>query len=152
MSKKSSLIIGMVLGVLLISALAGCAPAAAPALTIESAWGRLSPTTPTAGGMYMLIKNTGTGPDTLLSGVSPACGSIELHEMVKKSDGTMGMNLVDQPLVIPAGGQLELKVGDLHVMCIMKKDDLFKPGNVIDLTLKFEKSGEKTIPVEIRAE
>lgn len=107
---------------------------------------------PTAGGMYMLIKNTGAAPDKLLSGTSPACGSIEVHEMVKKSDGTMGMNLVDQPLEIPAGGQVELKVGDLHVMCIMKKDDLFKPGNVIDLTLKFEKSGEKTVPVEVRAE
>ena len=152
MSKKSSILIALVLSVLLISGLAGCAPAAAPALSIESAWGRSSPTMPTAGGMYMLIKNTGAAPDKLLSGTSPACGSIEVHEMVKKSDGTMGMNLVDQPLEIPAGGQVELKVGDLHVMCIMKKDDLFKPGNVIDLTLKFEKSGEKTVPVEVRAE
>jgi copper(I)-binding protein len=69
-----------------------------------------------------------------------------------KSDGTMGMNLVDKPVEIPAGGQVELKSGDLHIMCIMKKDDLFKPGSVIDLTLAFEKSGEKTIPVEIREE
>ena len=148
---KSRFTKGLVLGLLLISLLAGCAPAAAPSLSIESAWGRPSSTMPTAGGVYMLIKNSGTAPDTLLSGTSPACGSIEVHEMVKKSDGTMGMNLIDKPLEIPAGGEVELKVGGLHIMCIMKKDDLFKVGSMIDLTLAFEKSGEKTVTVEIRA-
>jgi len=44
-----------------------------------------------------------------------------------------------------------LKVGGLHIMCIMKKDDLFKVGSMIDLTLVFEKSGEKTVTAEIRA-
>ena len=143
---------GLVLCLILISVMIGCAPALAPSLTIESAWGRPSPTMPTAGGVYMLIKNTGTAPDKLLSGKSPACGSIEVHEMVKKSDGTMGMNLLDKPLEIPAGGQVELKSGGLHIMCIMKKDDQFKPGAKIDLTLIFEKSGEKTVSAEIRSE
>ena len=105
---------------------------------------------PTAGGIYMLIKNSGAASDKLLSAKSPACGSVEVHEMVMKSDGTMGMNLVDNPVEIPAGGQVDLKSGDLHIMCIMRKDDLFKPGNTIDLTLAFEKSGEKTVSVEVR--
>lgn len=138
------------LGLLLAVALAGCAPAAAPVLSIEGVWGRPSMDMPTAGGMYMLIKNTGTAPDKLLSGKSPACGSIEVHEMAMKADGTMGMNLVEKPLEIPAGGQVELKVGDLHIMCIMRKDDVFKPGAMVDLTLTFEKSGEKTVSVEVR--
>jgi periplasmic copper chaperone A len=142
----------LVLCFTLASVLIGCAPAAAPALAIENAWGRPSATMPTAGGMFMVIKNTGTAPDKLLSGKSPACGSIEVHEMVKKSDGTMGMNLLDKPLEIPAGGQVELKAGGLHIMCIMKKDDQFKPGAKIDLTLIFEKSGEKTVSAEIRSE
>jgi periplasmic copper chaperone A len=142
---------GLVLG-LLLSVLAGCTPPAASVITVESAWGRLSPTTPTAGGMYMLIKNSGTAPDKLLSGKSQACGSIEVHKMVKKADGTMGMALVDKPLEIPAGGQVELKVGDLHIMCISKKDDQFTVGAKIDLTLVFEKAGEKTVSAEIRSE
>jgi copper(I)-binding protein len=142
----------LILCLILASILIGCAPASAPALTIENAWGRPSSTMPTAGGVYMLIKNTGSAPDKLLSGKSSACGSIEVHEMVKKSDGTMGMNLIEKPLEIPAGGQVELKVGGLHVMCIMKKDDLFKPGATIDITLMFEKSGEKTVSAEIRLE
>jgi periplasmic copper chaperone A len=149
---KIRLLPGLVLSMLLFSLLVGCAPAAAPSLSIENAWGRPSPTMPTAGGMYMLIKNVGTAPDKLLSGKSPACGSIEVHKMVMKSDGTQGMDLVDKPLEIPAGGQLELKPGDLHIMCIMKKDDQFTIGAKIDLTLVFEKSGEKTVSAEIRSQ
>ena len=149
---KIRFLCGLVLGCLLLSMLPGCAPAAAPSLTIETAWGMPSKTMPTAGALFMVIKNTGTAPDKLLSGKSPACGSIEIHEVVKKADGTMGMNLLDKPLEIPAGGQVELKSGSFHIMCIMKKDDQFKTGAKIDLTLVFEKSGEKTVSAEIRAQ
>jgi copper(I)-binding protein len=148
---KLRLVQGLVFGLLFAFVLTGCAPAAAPAITIENGWGRPSPSMPTAGGIFMLIKNTGDAPDNLLSGSSPACGSIELHEMVMKSDGTMGMNLMDKPIEIPAGGQVELKSGALHIMCIMKKDDQFKSGAIIDVTLVFEKSGKITVPVEVRA-
>jgi len=149
---KIRLLPGLVLSMLLFSLLVGCAPAAAPSLAIETAWGMPSTTMPTAGALFMVIKNTGTAPDKLLSGKSPACGSIEIHEVVKKADGTMGMNLLDKPLEIPAGGQVELKSGSFHIMCIMKKDDQFKTGAKIDLTLVFEKSGEKTVSADIRAQ
>jgi hypothetical protein len=132
--------------------LAGCAPKATSSISIDGTWGRPSPTLPTSGAFYMTIKNTGNAPDKLLSGTSSACGSIEVHEMVKKSDGTMGMNLVDKPVEIPAGGQVELKVGGLHVMCIMKNDEKFVVGSTVDVTLTFEKAGEKTISADIRAE
>jgi copper(I)-binding protein len=147
---KVRMIYGFIPGLLLLAFLGGCAKAAAPSITVESAWGMPSKTMPTAGGLFMLIKNSGDAPDKLLSGSSPACGSIEVHEMVAKSDGTMGMNLLDKPLEIPAAGQVELKSGSIHIMCIMKKDELFKPGTKIDLTLKFEKSGVKTFPVDLR--
>ena len=149
---KLRLLQGLVLGMLLISMSAGCAPAAAPSITVESAWGRPSMDTPTAGGIFLIVKNGGNASDRMVSGSSPACGSIEFHEMVMKSDGSMGMNMLDKPIEIPAGGQVELKSGGLHVMCIMKKDDVFKPGAMIDLTLVFEKSGSITVPVEVRME
>lgn len=134
--------------VLAVCLLAACSPAAAPVISVESATGKPSATMPTAGAMYMLIKNTGNAPDKLLSGTSPACGSIEVHEVVMKSDGTMGMNLLDKPLEIPAGGQVELKAGGLHVMCIMKNEK-FMPGEMIDLTLVFEKFGEVKVTVKL---
>lgn len=147
---KLSLSRGLVLGLLLVTLIAGCTPVAAPSITVESAWGRPSMDMPTAGGIFLIIKNSGNASDNLVSGSSPACGSIELHETVMKSDGTMGMNLLDKPIEVPAGGQVELKSGAMHIMCIMKKDDQFKPGATIDLTLVFEKSGSITVPVEIR--
>ena len=148
---KLRLVQGLILCLLFVSVVTGCAPAATPTISIENGWGRPSPSMPTAGGIFMVIKNNGEAPDSLISGSSPACGSIELHETVMKSDGTMGMNLLDKPIEIPAGGQVELKSGDLHIMCIMKKDDVFKSGTKIDVTLVFEKSGEITVPVEVRA-
>jgi periplasmic copper chaperone A len=149
---KLRLFAGLLLGLMLCGLLAGCAPAGTSEITIEAPWGRPSPTMPTAGAFYMLIKNSGSAADKLLSGNSPACGSVEMHEMVKKDDGTMGMNLVEKPIEIPANGQVELKVGGLHAMCIMKKDDQFTTGAKIDVTLKFEKAGEKTVTAEIKAE
>ncbi len=131
---------------IVLSSLVAACSSAAPAIAIENATGKPSMSMPTAGAMYMLIKNTGTASDKLLSGTSPACGSIEVHETVMKSDGSMGMNLLDKPLEIPAGGQVELKSGGIHIMCIMKKDQ-FKPGETINLTLTFEKAGEKMVSV-----
>jgi len=142
----------LALGLLLITLIAGCAPSAAPApaISVESAWGRPSMDMVTSGAFYMVIKNSGNAPDRLLSGTSPACGSIEVHEMVMKSDGSMGMNLLDKPLEIPAGDEVELKSGGMHIMCIMKKDAEFAAGANVNLTLVFETSGEITVPVEIR--
>ncbi len=149
---KTNITVGLVVAMLLVTLLAaGCAPAAAPVISVEAAWGMPSMTMPTAGGLFMMIKNTGTAPDKLLSGTSPACGSIEVHEMVKKADGTMGMNLVDKPVEIAANGQVELKSGGLHIMCI-NKNDKFVPGTKIDLTLKFEKAGDKTISLDVRTQ
>ena len=140
----------LVVSIVLLSLLAACS-SAAPAISIENTSGKPSMSMPTAGAMYMLIKNSGTAPDKLMGGSSPACGSIEVHEMVMKSDGSMGMNLLENPLEIPAGGQVELKVGGIHVMCIMKNDQ-FKAGETIELTLNFEKSGEKTVSVALVSE
>lgn len=139
---------GIILGLLLLTLLAACQPAAAPSLSIEPRMGKPSVKLPTAGAMFMLIKNNGTAPDKLLSGKCSACGSIEVHETVMKSDGTMGMNLLDKPLEIPVGGQVELKSGGLHIMCIMKNEQ-FTPGTTVDLILNFEKSGEKTVSIPI---
>jgi copper(I)-binding protein len=139
------------LSLLLIVILTGCA-VSAPAISIEGVWGRLSPSTLGAGAVYMLIKNSGNQSDRLMSAKSAACGKAEVHEMVKKADGTMEMNLIENPLEIPSGGQVELKVGGYHVMCMMMKGDLFKPGNKVDFVLTFEKTGEKAVTAEIRAE
>lgn len=148
---QKRIVSGFVLFLLLAGLLAACQPAAAPALSIESTMGKPSIKMPTAGAMFMKINNTGSAADKLLSGESSACDSIEVHETVMKSDGTMGMNLLDKPLEIPAGSQVELKSGGLHIMCILKNEQ-FVPGATIELKLNFEKSGQMTVSIPIVAE
>jgi hypothetical protein len=130
--------------------LAGCATSSGPEISIENAWGRPSPKVATAGAFYMQIKNNGSEADNLVAGDSPACGVVELHESYMTEEGAMGMRPVEGGAIeVPAGGQAELKMGGLHIMCINKLED-FELGAVLPLTLEFEKSGEMTIDVEIR--
>ena len=147
--KNRSIFFGII-ALVIVSMLAACAAPAAPAIAVESDWGRVSPTIAGAGAFYLMIKNTGSGEDKLTGVKSPACGMAEVHETVKKADGTMGMNLVPEPVAIPANGQVEFKSGGMHVMCMMMKADQFKTGSKVDLVMTFEKSGEKTISVDIR--
>lgn len=121
-----------------------------PQINIEIPWGRPSPKIADAGAFYMVISNTGSEPDKLIGGKSPACGMVELHESYMTAEGAMGMRPVQGGVIeIPAGGQAELKVGGLHVMCLKKLVD-FTPGTKLQLALQFEKSGEKMVEVEIR--
>lgn len=147
---KNQLSIRVSMALVVLSMLAACAAPAAPSIDIEGAWGRVSPSIAGAGAFYMMIKNSGAGEDKLTAVKSPVCGMTEVHETVKKADGTMGMNLVPEPVAIPANGQVELKSGGMHVMCMMMKTDQFKTGSKVDLVMTFEKSGEKTIAVDIR--
>jgi copper(I)-binding protein len=146
--RKIGLLIGSLM--LLVLLLASCASSSGPEITIENAWGRPSPKVATAGAFYMLIKNDGGEADKLVAGESPACGVVELHESYMTEEGAMGMRPVEGGgIEVPAGGQAELKMGGLHIMCIDKLED-FTVGAVLPLTLSFEKSGDITIDIEIR--
>lgn len=137
--------------VILVTACASPAPTvvSAPKITIESAWGRTSPMVAQAGAFYMLVRNAGSVADRLASGKSTACDAVELHESYAMPNGVMGMRPITGTLEIPANGQVELKAGGYHIMCIGKKVDL-NQGVKIPLTLIFEKSGEINVTVEIR--
>jgi copper(I)-binding protein len=120
------------------------------AIEIENAWGRPSPQVATAGAFFMTITNNEGQEDALVSGSSPACGTVELHESYMNDEGAMAMRLVEGgKITIPADGSTELKQGGLHVMCIDKLED-FTEGAELELTLEFENAGEMTLDVEIR--
>lgn len=132
--------------------LTACAPAGTPAaaIAVDQAWGRTSPMAATAGAFYMKIQNTGAAADRLLGAQSPACGVIELHESFAMDNGAMGMRPVTGGFIeVAAGGQVELKPGGLHLMCMQKKAD-FKAGDRYDVTLMFDKTGAVETTVEIR--
>jgi copper(I)-binding protein len=150
MRKRSKTLSILGLVVILVLLLTACrAGSAGPQISIKNAWGRPSPKVATAGAFYMVIKNTGGQVDRLIAGSSPACQSVELHESYDLGEGVMGMRPVEGGVIeVPAGGQAELKMGGFHIMCIGKLND-FEEGAELTLNLEFEKSGRKTIDVEI---
>ncbi len=145
------------------------APAAkGPVISVEGAWARPSAEGSMMSAAYFTVRNTGDEDDALVGASADVAGRAELHESrpattESKAEGSMGgqtmggsggndmameMVPVDR-ITVPAGGSVELKPGGLHVMLM----DLKRPlavGDRFQLTLRFEKSGEQTVEVEVR--
>jgi hypothetical protein len=121
-----------------------------PDIRIDDPWGRPTPQMFDVAAFYMVLQNKGTETDRLMGGASEPCGVVELHETYLTDDGASGMRPVPGGFIeVPPGGEVELKPGGLHVMCIDKQAG-FDPGAKVPLTLYFEKSGDKTVDVQIR--
>lgn len=91
-----------------------------------------------AGG-YMTIINHGTVADRLISVTSPVSSDVMIHEMKMEGD-VMKMRMLMDGIEIPAGGEVKLKHGGLHIM-FMNPNQPFDEGDMIKATLSFEKAG-----------
>ena len=145
------LIVVLVLISLLGMAAVSCqsAAAAGPQIEITGVWGRPSPMKAGNGAAYMLIENTGSEDDRLVSASSDVSEVVELHDMKMEGD-VMKMFHVDG-YDVPAGGSVELKPGGKHVMFIGLHEKL-GIGQIVTVVLEFEESGEITVEAEIREE
>lgn len=123
------------------------APAATP--VVSDAWAP-----PTMGGAkvaagYMTIANPGGAPDRLVSVASAKAAKVEIHEM-KMEGAMMTMAPVPGGVEVPAGGQVALAPGGLHLMLM----DLSGPlaiGDTVPVTLTFEKAGAVEATLTVRA-
>lgn len=142
--------------------------AGAPKIRIEKAWARpgiataMASPAPHGGGMpggemrampgnsaiYMVIHNDGGVADRLVGAVVEVARTVELHQT--KVEGGMARMMPVPGIDVPAKGRTELKPGGLHVMLIGLKRDL-TAGQKIPVTLKFQRSGEIRLTVEVRA-
>ncbi len=157
-----------ILSFVFIIVLAACSSSVTPAIEISGAWvravagdgqpGQGAMMTPEGGNMshtelgmnsaaYLSIKNRG-GADRLLRVESNIAQAVELHESMMEND-IMTMRPVSF-IEIPAGGEVELKPGGLHIMLIGLNEAL-EPGAKVQLTLVFEKAGNLTVEAEVRA-
>lgn len=117
-------------------------------IQIKHPWIRPTPPGAPTGGGYATLVNTGSTPDRLLGGSTPAAGRLEVHEM--SMDGSiMRMRKLDNGVAIPPGGTVELKPGAYHFMLIGLKAQL-KVGDRVPAVLRFEKAGE--VKVEFTVE
>ncbi len=72
---------------------------------------------------FMTLRNTGEGEVVLTSASSPVADKLEFHQHSHEG-GMMRMRRIDE-LRVPAGGELQLAPGHLHLMLI----DLLQPLN-----------------------
>jgi copper(I)-binding protein len=136
---RASLIVlrGAVLAVLIIAGMGCSSPP--PQITIEGQYAELSPLFIGSGSLYMTIRNAG-GRDKLI-GVAASLPRtvIELHDV---RDNRM-VRIEEIP--VPARDIVELKPGSPHIM-IYNMPKTIQKGSELVLTLRFERSGERTVP------
>lgn len=121
-------------------------PAMADATVVSDPWVREGPPAARVLGGFMTVSNSSSKDDALLSASSPDFNMIEMHktEMV---DG-VGKMILQERIVVPAGGQVMLKPGSYHLMLMMAQRSL-KAGDSIKVELSFE-SGKQTIEMPVR--
>jgi copper(I)-binding protein len=136
--------------VLLGAVLLACGVPAGPQIQVENIYAR-----PAAGmgesatgGVFMVLRNTGSEADRLVAVRCSVAGTAEIHETTMEGD-VMKMRPVAGGIEVPAGGQVELKPGGYHVMLIGLKQDL-QEGDRFPVELQFEKSGPVTVEVQVR--
>jgi hypothetical protein len=109
-------------------------------LTITGQWVRTTTNNVTAA--YLVVKNTGVA-DRLIKASTPLTATVQLHEVITEGS-TSKMQEKAGGFPIPANGMLELKPGGFHIMLMDLKAPVTE-GQVVPITLTFEKAGEVTI-------
>ncbi len=118
-------------------------------LAIDHPWTRaVGAAAPTAAG-YMVIRNTGTAPDRLVAAETPRAARVEIHEMAV-TDGIMRMRSIAGGIPLPAGGEVRLAPGGLHLMLVGPQGG-FERGGRVPVTLVFERAGRITVELAVDA-
>lgn len=129
--------------------LASCSKGGPADIEISNAWARETVAGQTSTAAYMTLANNGSGDDRLLSVAAEAPAMAMLHSS-ESADGVARMRAMTSGLAIPAGTRIELKPGGSHVMVSGLRAPL-RTGQTLNLTLTFEGSGKRSVPVKIVA-
>jgi hypothetical protein len=107
------------------------------------------------GGVFMSLTNTGAGEAAITRAEAPVANSVSLHRCSGRSDAQMGQGGQARrpepetgPLVIPAGGTVDLQRGGRHI-CMTGTNEQFKLGAEFPLTLTFADGSTKTVALKI---
>lgn len=91
-------------------------------LDVSAGWIRAAPPTASVMGGFALLRNPGSSAVKVVAGSSSAFARVELHEMTMDGD-VMRMRKLDA-IEVPAGGQVRLAPGELHLMLFDPKAPL----------------------------
>ncbi len=96
---------------------------------------------------YLVLRNTGSKPDKLLSASVAIARKVELHTCDKAGD-TPTMRQVDT-VDIPAGGEVRLEPGGSYLMLMELKKPL-EEGQRFPIVLQFEHAGKITVDMFVQ--
>ncbi len=104
--------------------------------------------TGTSGAIFFTIENHQDDDDRLLSVTTDAAEMAGLHTHIAAADGVMKMREVTEGFFIRAYGDHALIRGGDHIM-LMGLTRAFKDGDMIHLTLTFERAGVVDVDVPV---
>lgn len=115
-------------------------------VTVAHAWARATPGGATVGAAYLEIKTDDKTTDKLVSVSTPVAGRPEIHTHIMEGD-VMKMRKVEAIALKPGESHVLKPMGD-HLMLMDLKQPL-KEGDLIKLTLTFEKAGALEIDATV---
>ncbi len=133
------------------TAVAFAMPAFAADITVDDPYARASSMMSSSGAAFMIIHNNTDTDDQLVGAASDVAEKVELHTHKEDENGVMRMLHVEEGFAIPAGGTIEMVRGGHHVMFLGLKEEM-QQGDVISVTLQFEKAGDVTVEVPVDLE
>jgi len=119
---------------------------AAATVTVEKPFARKAIKAQRNSAAFMTLRNSGPAV-AIVAAESPVAEIVELHTHVH-DNGVMRMRKIEK-IELPAGGEVTLQPGGLHVMLLGLKQDL-NEGERISVTLKFSDGSSKTIEAPVR--
>ncbi|MEO9778097.1 MAG: copper chaperone PCu(A)C [Sedimentitalea sp.] len=145
MSIKSNLLAAATLLTLTGTAWAGDSAAN---ISVMDPYARSSTASSATGAAFMMLKNGTDQDDRLVAVKSDIAERVELHTHIEDANGVMKMREVEGGFEVAAGETHMLKRGGDHVMFLGLKQPL-SDGDIIPLTLTFEKAGDVMIEVPV---
>lgn len=134
-----------------VATLAMATSAFAADVMVKDAYARSASKNAKTGAAFMMIMNHGAENDRLIDVTSDVAKRVELHTHKENGDGVMQMLHVEEGFAIPAGEMHPLKRGGDHVM-FMGLNQPFVQGDMIPVTLVFEKAGQVNVEIPVDLE
>ncbi len=146
MMRRFTLAVFAALSVAGLAAEAGAHEFTAKGVSVAHPWARATPKGAKVGAAYLEIKTDAATADRLIGAKSSVAGKVEIHTHIHEGD-VMKMRRIDG-IDLKAGAAHVLKPSGDHVMLMDLKQPL-KEGDLLKITLIFEKAGELEIDATV---
>ncbi len=138
----------LMLGLMLVPALATAHEYEAGSLLINHPWTRETPAGSEMGVGYLSVVNKGEEADWLVDAEVNGVGHVMIHETVE-DEGVAKMEHVDKVMIAPSE-TVDFRPGGLHLMWMEMKKPL-KAGQNVNGVLVFEKAGRVNVNFKVEA-